>query len=72
MFFVKKKSKKVKGYTCTCMFMRTECINFTTIYHTPSKRQTKHLLFVELDELFLGTLHGKRKRLQFKLILTML
>lgn len=34
---LKKNSKKVKGYTCTCMFMRTECINFTTIYHTPSK-----------------------------------
>lgn len=31
------------------------------------KWRTKNLLFMELDELFLGTLHGKRKRLQFKI-----
>lgn len=43
----------------------TEYINFTTIYHNPSKRQTKNLLFMELDELFLDILHGKR--LPFKI-----
>lgn len=65
---LKKNLKRWRDIHVHVCLWGTEYINFTVIYHNPSKRRSKSLLFMELDELFLGTLHGKRKRLQFKLI----